>query len=414
MKGSRITRKKKINGEWVEVKGSYVLRVFIGWTEDGKRIEKSKRFKGSETEADIELRKMLDEFQTHGEHCPKPSKQNLHDFLVWWNERTATEVRERTAFNRLKIINTYFPSDPAKIRDFNVTGLGRLPLGKVRPHLIDEHLASLRRPDEKNGKPRMNHASMKKIFGILRQGLRYATRKRLIPVNPTSSDLIDVPRAPKASKAQALTVEQAQTFLRFAVLERFRALWFTAIFLGCRPGELLGLEWKHVDLQKAEIRIEQSLYRPKGGGWKLTPPKTPKSKRTIPIPPEVVDELLQHKRQQDQERLAWSEGVNTDFVFTAFNGSPLVSNHLTVHNLQPMAKKAGLPAGLNLYSLRHTAATIMLHSGTDARVVADRLGHSDVRQVLETYYHPVQEAQRDATSKMGALLLGGKRLRAVG
>lgn len=56
----------------------------------------------------------------------------------------------------------------------------------------------------------------------------------------------------------------------------------------------------------------------------------------------------------------------------------------------------------------------MLHSGNDARLVADRLGHADVRQVLETYYHPPQDAQRDATAKMGAALLGGKRLRSVG
>jgi integrase len=168
------------------------------------------------------------------------------------------------------------------------------------------------------------------------------------------SDLIDVPRVPKEQKALALTVEQAQTFLRFAALDRFRALWFVALFTGCRPGELLGLEWKHVNLEKAEIRVEQSLYRPKGGGWLLTEPKTPKSKRTIPIPVEVVEELLQHKCQQDKERLAWKEDLTTDFVFTAFNGSPLVSNHLTIHNLQPMAKRAGLPTMIHLYTLHHT------------------------------------------------------------
>lgn len=412
MKGGCIPRRKRVKGEWVNVKNAWLLRVFIGRDENGKRIERVKRFNGAEKEAHIELRKMLDEFQTHGETCPQPSKQNLHEYLVWWNARSADQVRERTLSNRLKIINTYFPADPATIKRFAVTDLGRLPLSKVTPTAIDEHLASLRRPNAE-GKPRMNHASMKKIFGVLRQGLRYATRKRLIPVNPTSSDLIDVPRVPKEQKALALTVEQAQTFLRFAALDRFRALWFVALFTGCRPGELLGLEWKHVNLEKAEIRVEQSLFRPKGGGWKLTAPKTPKSKRTIPIPPEVVEELLQHKHQQDKERQAWKEDVKTDFVFTAYNGSPLVSNHLTVSNLQPMAKKAGLPTNINLYTLRHTAATIMLHSGVDARVVADRLGHSDVRQVLETYYHPPKEAQREATSKMSSVLLGGKRLRAV-
>lgn len=401
MQGS-ITKRDKRGETWL-------IRVSLGRDAGGKRIYRSETFRGKKAGAQARLRDLIDEFKTHGADCPEQSKELLHEYLVWWAERTRDEVRPRTAANRVKCINTYFPSDPAVMKKFKLTDLGRLPLGKITPTAIDEHLASLRRPME-DGKPRLGHSSMKKVFSMLRQALRYAVRKKKIAINPASSDLIDVPRAPKVTKAQALTVEQAQTFLKFAALDRFRALWFVAIFTGCRPGELLGLEWKHIDFQKAEVRVEQSLYRPKGGGWTITAPKTPKSRRTIPIPVEVVEELQRHKLAQETERLGWKVEHDHDFVFTAYNGSPLVSNHVTVSNLHPLAKKAGLPAGMNLYTLRHAHATIMLHSGNDARLVADRLGHSDVRQVLETYYHPPKEAQRDATSRLGAALLGGVKL----
>ncbi|GMU52922.1 MAG: site-specific integrase [Candidatus Xenobia bacterium] len=400
MQGS-ITKRDKRGETWL-------IRVSLGRDANGKRIYRSETFHGKKAGAHDRLRDLIDEFKTHGADCPEASRELLHEYLIWWAERTRDEVRPRTAANRVKCINTYFPSDPAVMKKFRLTDLGRLPLGKITPTAIDEHLASLRRP-KADGTPRLGHSSMKKLFSILRQALRYAVRKKKIAVNPASSDLIDVPRAPKATKALALTVEQAQTFLQFAALDRFRALWFVALFTGCRPGELLGLEWKHIDLQKAEVRVEQSLYRPKGGGWTITAPKTPKSRRTIPIPVEVVEELQRHKLAQDIQRLAWRIEHDRDFVFTAYNGSPLVSNHVTVSNLHPLAKKAGLPVGLNLYSLRHSHATLMLHAGNDARLVADRLGHADVRQVLETYYHPPKEAQRDATAKMGATLLGSQK-----
>lgn len=405
MQGS-VTKRDKRGETWL-------IRVSLGRDANGKRIYRSETFHGKKSGAQDRLRDLIDEFKTHGADCPEPSKELLHAYLLAWAERTRDEVRPRTAANRLKCINTYFPSDPAMIKKFRLTDLGRLPLGKVSPTAIDEHLASLRRP-KADGTPRLSHSSMKKVFSILRQALRYAVRKKKIAVNPASSDLIDVPRAPKQTKALALTLEQAQTFLEFAVLDRFRTLWFVAIFTGCRPGELLGLEWKHINLEKAEVRVEQSLYRPKGGGWTITAPKTPKSRRTISIPAEVVEELQRHRLAQDIERLGWKAEHDRDFVFTNYNGSPLVSNHVTVSNLHPLAKKAGLPAGLNLYSLRHAHATIMLHSGNDARLVADRLGHSDVRQVLETYYHPPKDAQRDATARLGAALLGDRRLRPVG
>lgn len=204
MQGS-VTKRDKRGETWL-------IRVSLGRDANGKRIYRSETFHGKKSGAQDRLRDLIDEFKTHGADCPEPSKELLHAYLLAWAERTRDEVRPRTAANRLKCINTYFPSDPAMIKKFRLTDLGRLPLGKVSPTAIDEHLASLRRP-KADGTPRLSHSSMKKVFSILRQALRYAVRKKKIAVNPASSDLIDVPRAPKQTKALALTLEQAQTFL---------------------------------------------------------------------------------------------------------------------------------------------------------------------------------------------------------
>jgi integrase len=63
-----------------------------------------------------------------------------------------------------------------------------------------------------------------------------------------------------------------------------------------------------------------------------------------------------------------------------------------------------LPTSIRLYDLRHTAATLLISDGVDARTVADRLGHSDVSLTLGTYTHVTDEMQARATQGMERIL----------
>ena len=68
-------------------------------------------------------------------------------------------------------------------------------------------------------------------------------------------------------------------------------------------------------------------------------------------------------------------------------------------------KKAGLPKTIRLYDLRHTAATLLIAEGEDARTVADRLGHAQVSLTLGTYTHIRPDMQRRAAERLERLLL---------
>ena len=48
-------------------------------------------------------------------------------------------------------------------------------------------------------------------------------------------------------------------------------------------------------------------------------------------------------------------------------------------------KKNGLPQELNVHSLRHTAASLMIAGGTDVATVAGILGHSQPSTTLDIY-----------------------------
>ena len=78
------------------------------------------------------------------------------------------------------------------------------------------------------------------------------------------------------------------------VPERYRALVVAAAGTGLRPGELFGLDVAHVDFLRRTVRVDQQLARVAGGGVGLTPPKTPASYRTVPLPQTVADALAAH------------------------------------------------------------------------------------------------------------------------
>jgi len=57
---------------------------------------------------------------------------------------------------------------------------------------------------------------------------------------------------------------------------------------------------------------------------------------------------------------------------------------------------------------RHAAhgGTQLLASGVPVQVVAQRLGHKNVNETLNTYAHALPDMQRDAAAKLGAVLYG--------
>jgi integrase len=71
----------------------------------------------------------------------------------------------------------------------------------------------------------------------------------------------------------------------------------------------------------------------------------------------------------------------------------------------PLLRRAGLTR-LTFHALRHTAATLMLGSGTHIRVVAERLGHADPAVTLRVYSHVTPTMQREAAQVMDAVLSG--------
>ena len=107
-----------------------------------------------------------------------------------------------------------------------------------------------------------------------------------------------------------LSPEQARAFLDAAKGDRLEALYATALAIGLRQGEALGLRWQDVDLEAGTLRVEHGLQRI-AGKVQLIPTKSARSRRTVVMPGMVADALRAHRTRQLQDRLLAVAGGTT-------------------------------------------------------------------------------------------------------
>ncbi len=226
----------------------------------------------------------------------------------------------------------------------------------------------------------------------------------MLASNPCSG--AELPRA-RQKEAPVLTVEEVAGFVKVLRGTRHEVLFLVALTTGMRPSEYLALQWIDVDFDSSRIQVRRSLDWRRKGEWEFSEPKTPRSRRSIPIPAEVLDRLHQHRKTQAEERLKagpkWSDHC---LVFCNPKGEPLDRQNLHRRHLRPLLKGAGVATGLTLYDLRHSCATLMLGAGIHPKVVSERLGHSSIAITLDVYSHVLPSLQEEATERIGQVVFG--------
>ncbi len=188
---------------------------------------------------------------------------------------------------------------------------------------------------------------------------------------------------------------------------QWRLFFYMSIYTGMRPGELIGLNWQDITGNVLTVRAG-SVYINGKGTVRTDRPKTQKSIRMIDLPPAVMSILQQHRKEQAEYRLgfggAWPE---PDAVFTGALGHRLNISSPT-QKFQKIVKEYGLRP-ITLYGLRHTAATIMIAQGLNARDVAARLGHSQTSTTLNIYAHAFMDANTRATDAIANALENARK-----
>ena len=169
------------------------------------------------------------------------------------------------------------------------------------------------------------------------------------------------------------------------------------VYCGMRRGEVLGLEWKDIDLETGLCNIQRtSLYQNAETGTYTSTPKTKSSCRRIRLPQVLLSALRNYKLAQNAERVQLGDfRTDSDRLFTKADGTPM-NPERPYHWLSEFCQKANLPFK-GLHSFRHAFATGLLSSQkVDIKTISSILGHAHTSTTLNIYAHAIQEVQSRA------------------
>jgi integrase len=359
----------------------YLIRVYLGRDETGKRRYLNRTVHGKKKEAQQELTRLLRE-KDEG-RALRPSRETLGQYLDrWLAVSVAPRVRPRTLSDYRSLLTRYVRPT-----------LGAVRLDRLTPFLLQTLYRDL---TTKGLSPR----TVRYVHAVLHSALTQAVRWQLLARNPASD--LDLP-AQEKPRRRPLSRQELERLLHVAKEEELYPLYLLAATAGLRPSEYRALRWEDVDLDKGTLCVRRTLS-PDG---RVQEPKTDSSSRVVRMLPTVVSALRSHRTSQKELRLAHGPDFTDEgWVFTREDGRPL-SLSLVRQRFKSLLKRAGLPPEVRLYDLRGTAATLLLDAGVHPKVASEMLGHSTITLTMDIYTHSLPHIQEEAALKVEGMLFGG-------
>ena len=298
---------------------------------------------------------------------PDMTFQNLYEIYM---EDMAARLKQSTLLTKKTVLQTHI-----------------LPFFDNKP--INEIKASdVRRWQAKLMSSPNNYSQtyLKKINTELNSIINYA--KRFYDLNTNPCGKAGTIGKAKAEEMDYWTYDEYIAF-REGVKDKplsyicFEVLYWT----GMREGELLALSPADIDFDNKLISINRT-YQRIGGKDVFTSPKTRKSKRKIPIPDFLCQEL--------------SDYIQSRYMLDADERLFPVTKSYLSHEMIRGCKNTGVKK-IRIHDIRHSHASLLINQGCDALMLADRLGHEKVSTTLNTYSHLFPHKQQELVHSMESL-----------
>ncbi|MCX4423246.1 tyrosine recombinase XerC [Streptomyces mirabilis] len=373
------SRKRNPNGAgsiWQRKDGRFEARVYVPQP-DGTR--KRKTVYGSTWDECDEKRQELVRRDRQG--IPTPSRSaKLSEWLPYWLEEYIRPSRKRTTYVKYEM----------HVRLYLVPLLGSRRLESLTTANVRQMVSKVTE--------QASAATAKEAHRVLRTALTAACRDELISRNVVQ--LVPAPRV-EPRELHPWSLDETLTFLEAARTDPLYPAFVLAVALGLRRGEILGLQWRDVDLDRRTLTVRTTLNR---GGKELYLDTTKNRRaRVIPIPLMCVAPLRwQRLRQAARRDAIGADWHDSDHVFTTRSGRPIEPRNLYRSFLR-IAASAGLPQ-VRLHDTRHGCASLLFAAGVAPRTVMEILGHSQIAVTMNVYTHVSDDNRREAMGHMDRLL----------
>lgn len=311
-----------------------------------------------------------------------PEKLTVAEHLDRWLSEVKARARYSTHLSYTQLV-----------KDHLKPALGGLQLAKLTRHHVQRLLDELHAA----GKARNTIRNVRACGRAATAGCA-----KTHPLAYAAFRDVTVPRtAPKPPPQRALTPEQCRAFLAAVAGDRLEAIYWTALLLGLRRGEVLGLRICDVDLAAKTLTIAGQRQYQKGKGQVRIAPKSEGSESTVPIPDALIPVLERQLARVAEERRdrRWKDH---GLLFPTTRGTAYAGRNV-VRSFKRALSDANLP-DIRFHDLRHSCASLLVTLNVHPKVMMEILRHSQISTTMEIYAHAVPEVNRAAANAIGALL----------
>ena len=356
-----------------------------GTNRDGVRDRRVRTFTTAE-----EAQAALSEFQASRaiEQLPPANRITLAQWLDYWLEEVIAPNRAYTTYYCYR----------GMIKNHITPMLGGIKLQHLEPRQIQQYYTKMMREGG------LDSNSVHKHHILLHTALKLAYRQDLLKENP-----VDRVEAPREHPVRQVYYTPAQLKRLF---ERVEGTWLELVvklgaYLGLRRGEICGLRWENVDLNRRLIKIK--MTRTTAGSRIIEKePKTETSIRTLGI--SGVGDLMDLLRATRQYQLRQKERLgeayqDSGYVIAYDNGAPRHPNMVT-WTFQHVVKKYGLPP-ITVHGLRHTFASVANNAKIPLVDIGKALGHKDVSITGRIYTHIFDQTHQEVLNTVAARIETG-------
>ena len=301
---------------------------------------------------------------------------------TWYDLYAKQNIREST-----QLQYSYF------MNQLVIPQIGEIPLSQLTGLRLQILYQDLRTNGTVHSQKRagsgLSPKTVRCVHMLLHAALEQAVRVGIIAKNPTMEC-----KPPKLERKEMKVIqpEQIGNYLQAAAERNVLPMFFLELTTGLRRGELLALLWSDLDPQNRSISVTKSVSR-LNGELVVSHPKTQHSIRTLLIPQQAVDLLVQEHNLHP----------NNPYMFPSPTTGTMYGPETVARIHKRLLKDAGLE-DCRFHDLRHTFATVALQNGVDIKTLSGMLGHYSSGFTLDTYTHVTRKMQEEAAEKMGQFM----------
>lgn len=378
---------------------SYLIVVSMGYDHQGRRcnplqktLRPPKGFTPKQAEKWLNEQATLFEMECRNTAPVANKKLTLAEYAEYWLKEIApNKMAKSTLVREKQDIARFLPE------------LGHYKLTELRPDLFRKYYAKLRKTkSEYTGKPLSEH-TVEGVHACLCGILSDAMEGGFIAHNPAWRTYKYSGKKSEKKIADDETVKLLITALEQESL-KYETYFKLIIATGMRRGECCGLKWSDIDYKERSIHIRRNVVKLSGEEIIVKDPKTSAGDRYVYFSHEMESLLNEYRKECEWEAEEYDGRplCDDDYIFRRKGEALPMTPSTFTWRFKLILKKHGLPETLNVHSLRHTNASLLIAGGTDVTTVAGLLGHSQPSTTLDIYSHAFDKNKKAASRNLQA------------